>query len=81
MSVEIEDRRRNSVEIVLNITGMTCSGCVNAVRRVLSSVPAVTDVAVDLGSGRARIASNDTIDAATLIAAVEDAGYAAEVAA
>ena len=58
---------------------MTCDGCVNAVRRVLSRVPGVTDVQVDLAAGRAEVAG--AADTAQLLAAVRKAGYEAQVAA
>ena len=59
----------------LKITGMTCEGCVNAVKRTLSRVPGVTEVQVDLAAGRARVQGEAA--AAQLIAAVEMAGYEA----
>lgn len=63
----------------LRVIGMTCDGCVNAVRRVLSRVPGVTDVQVDLAAGRAEVAG--AADTAQLLAAVRKAGYEAQVAA
>lgn len=67
--------------IELKIEGMHCGGCVNAVRRVLEATPSVTAVSIDLGSGTARVEATADIDPARLITAVEDAGYAAHVAA
>jgi copper chaperone len=61
--------------IKLSIEGMTCSGCVKAVTRALSKVPGVTDVAVDLDAGQARI--NGRADPQNLVAAVEQAGFGA----
>jgi copper chaperone CopZ len=57
----------------LSIEGMTCSGCVKAVTRALSKVPGVTDVAVDLDAGQARIRGR--ADPRNLVAAVEQAGF------
>jgi len=37
------------------ITGMTCSGCSATVKKVLSAVPGVQDVSIDLPAGRATI--------------------------
>ncbi len=59
----------------LAITGMTCAGCVNAVQRVLSRVPGVSTVAVDLAAGRASV--DGSASPASLVAAVEKAGYGA----
>ena len=61
----------------LNIRGMTCQGCVASVTRVLKAVPGVTDVAVTLQPGTARIAYDATrTTESALKAAIEDAGYA-----
>lgn len=65
--------------IKLKIDGMHCSGCVNAVRRVLEATPSVSAVSVDLDAGRATVEASAGIDPALLIAAVEDAGYDAKV--
>jgi Cu+-exporting ATPase len=65
--------------IQLKIDGMHCSGCVNAVRRVLEAASSVTAVSVDLDAGRATVEANAGVDAARLISAVEDAGYGASI--
>ena len=61
----------------LAVTGMTCTGCVNTVTRVLSRVPGVAQVAVSLDAGRAEISGAASPDA--LLAAVRKAGYGAEL--
>lgn len=67
------------MDVKLKIVGMHCSGCVNAVRRVLLGGPSVTDVSVDLENGHATVQTSVDIDPARLVAAVEDAGYEARV--
>jgi Cu+-exporting ATPase len=69
-----------TVETVdLAITGMTCASCVSRVEKVLSRVPGVTATSVNLATERAQV-SGDHPDLASLIRAVEKAGYgAAEV--
>lgn len=65
-------------EIVLNITGMSCGGCVNSVQGVLTAVPGVNRVVVDLAAGTARIqfdSARTTVDA--LAQAVNAAGFTA----
>ncbi|WP_072573196.1 heavy-metal-associated domain-containing protein [Granulibacter bethesdensis] len=59
---------------ILSIKGMTCEGCVNAVRRILLAVPGVSDASVTLG--RAEISGGE---AARLMEAVRDAGFGAEI--
>jgi len=56
------------------IDGMTCGGCVAAVRNVLTRQPGVTDVTVDLGS--ASLSYDEAkVTLETLFSAVERAGF------
>ncbi len=64
--------------IELSVEGMTCGGCVKRVTAALEAVPSVASADVDLESGRAVVAvGNGSIDAGTLIAALDEAGYRA----
>lgn len=62
--------------IELNITGMTCDHCVNAVTGALKDVDGVTDAVVSLDEKRATVTA-ESVDIAKLIAAVEEEGYEA----
>ncbi len=64
----------------LTITGMTCGNCVKHVRQALLSVTGVTDAEVDLATGNATVI-HEAADTASLIAAVVEEGYQAEVSA
>ena len=62
--------------VTLKVQGMTCSGCVASVTRVLKAVPGVDDVAVTLTPGEAKIAFDPArTGVAALRAAIEGAGY------
>ena len=62
----------------LEISGMTCAGCVGRVERGLSAVPGVTAATVNLATGRAEVAFvAGATDTAALAAAVAAAGYTA----
>ena len=61
--------------IVLAVTGMTCGGCAEAVKRVIRKSDPDAAVTVDLDSGRVEV--NTIADPAVLAAAVTKAGYAA----
>ncbi len=61
--------------IELAIDGMTCASCVGRVERALQTVSGVTDARVNLATEKATV--EGTADAATLIAAVAETGYAA----
>jgi len=62
--------------ITMNVKGMSCGGCVASVTRVLKAVPGVSDVAVQLSPGTARVTFDPATTAApALRSAIEDAGY------
>lgn len=60
----------------LKIDGMTCGHCVSAVTAALQKVPGVVSAEVSLDKGQAVVKGD--ADAAVLIRAVEEEGYAAE---
>jgi copper chaperone CopZ len=57
------------------VTGMTCDHCVRAVTAEVAMLPGVTDVEVDLTTGRVRVTSDQALDDVAVEAAVEEAGY------
>jgi P-type Cu+ transporter len=62
--------------ITLDIEGMTCASCVRRVERALSKVEGVETANVNFASETALVTSaNGPVPEATLIAAVEKAGY------
>jgi P-type Cu+ transporter len=61
----------------LRITGMTCNNCVRHVDRALRAVHGVSQVTVDLPEGRAEVTHDEATTLASLVAAVESAGYEA----
>ena len=61
--------------IKLNVTGMTCSGCVYNIKTTLEKIPSVSDVEVDLKSGSAIVkVEKGKVTTSELIDAVEKAG-------
>lgn len=60
------------------VKGMTCDHCVRAVTAEVGRVAGVTDVSVDLASGRVTVTAGGAVDAAAVRAAVEEAGYELE---
>ncbi|BCJ70385.1 heavy-metal-associated domain-containing protein [Polymorphospora rubra] len=57
------------------VKGMTCGHCVNSVSTEISGIAGVSDVQVDLASGRVTVTSAAPLDPATVRAAVDEAGY------
>lgn len=62
----------------LAIEGMTCASCVGRVERALLKVPGVRGASVNLANERARVEVLGAVEPATLIQAVEAAGYHAQ---
>ncbi|MEE8444852.1 MAG: copper ion binding protein, partial [Alphaproteobacteria bacterium] len=65
-------------DFTLDITGMTCAGCVSHVEKALNKVPGVESASVNLATESARVSAIG-VGAADLIGAVEHAGYGATV--
>lgn len=57
------------------VSGMTCGHCVSSVTEEVSEVDGVTDVQVELETGRLVVTGD--ADAGAVTAAVEEAGYSA----
>ncbi len=64
----------------LKIGGMTCASCVGRVEKALAAVPGVVSALVNLATEKASVeAQQGVLRPADLAAAVEDAGYEAEI--
>jgi copper chaperone len=57
------------------VSGMHCGHCVSSVTEEVSSISGVTDVEVDLDSGRLIVISDAAIPFESIQAAVDEAGY------
>lgn len=57
------------------VTGMTCGHCVQAVQSEIGKIDGVTNVNVDLTSGRVTVDSAAPVPAEAVAAAVDEAGY------
>ncbi|MHB1436579.1 MAG: heavy metal translocating P-type ATPase, partial [Thiobacillus sp.] len=64
---------------VFDITGMTCASCSARVEKALAKVAGVLEASVNLATEQATIKVAQGIPAAALIAAVERAGYGAQL--
>lgn len=64
----------------IDIEGMTCQHCVQAVKKALEDVPGVESADVSLEEGHAVVRYSDaTVHLDELVKAVNDAGYKAHV--
>lgn len=57
------------------VTGMTCGHCVQSVTEEVSEVQGVTEVAVDLPTGKVTVTSEQPVPEDRIRAAVIEAGY------
>lgn len=64
-------------EIALIVSGMTCASCAGRVEKALAKVAGVQQASVNLASEKASIVTDGSVEQATLIAAIERAGYSA----
>ncbi|ACL55743.1 heavy-metal-associated domain-containing protein [Methylobacterium nodulans] len=63
------------VELLMQVEGMTCAGCVEAVTRAIRRLDPEAAVAVDLGQGRVSVTTDaQAIDVAQVL---QRAGYEA----
>jgi copper ion binding protein len=63
------------MKTVINVEGMSCAHCVNAVNRALREVEGVVAVDVDLQSKTATVEHIDTTTFDNMKKAIEEAGY------
>lgn len=67
----------STVDVELEISGMTCASCATRIERKLNKLPGV-EATVNYATEKARVRA-DGVETAELIAAVESAGYSAVV--
>ncbi|MGI4861430.1 MAG: cation transporter, partial [Janthinobacterium lividum] len=70
-----KDERELELDVDLDITGMSCASCAARIEKVVSRVPGVAAINVNLATERARIRASTATD--TLVAAIERAGFGA----
>ena len=67
------------VRVEMSVGGMTCASCVNTVTGILTDIPGVSEVVVNLISNSATAVIPNREVAPQLTEAINDAGYEAEV--
>lgn len=77
---EKEMTSANGQKISLNITGMTCGGCVARVTNALKQINCVREVNIDLETGSAAFVCTDAnFDKTKFVQTVDDLGFKAEL--
>ena len=59
------------------VTGMTCGSCERHVREEVAQIAGVTGIEVSAATGKLSVTTDTPIDDAAVLAAVDEAGYAA----
>ena len=59
------------------VTGMTCGSCERHVREEVAQIAGVTGSEVSAATGKLSVTADTPIDDAAVLAAVDEAGYAA----
>jgi len=59
------------------VTGMTCEHCERSVREEVGRLEGVSDIRVSAQTGRLVVTSASDLDDSAVLAAVDEAGYAA----
>lgn len=59
------------------VTGMSCGHCETAIRAEVSEILGVTGIEVSATTGRLAVTSDNPVDDAAVLAAVDEAGYTA----
>ncbi|MGW1056911.1 heavy-metal-associated domain-containing protein [Micromonospora sp. NBC_01412] len=63
------------VTTTYQVQGMTCGHCASSVSAEVGGIEGVSDVQVELASGRVTVTSEGPLDTDTVRAAVDEAGY------
>ena len=62
----------------LELGGMGCGSCAETITDLLNGLPGVSEASVDFDAKLARISHDPSLTAASLVKAIEDAGYQAK---
>jgi copper chaperone len=60
---------------ILNVEGMSCSHCVNAVEKAVGALDGVSEVNVDLDSKKVTVDHDEKVTLESIKNAIEDQGY------
>jgi copper chaperone len=63
------------MQMKLNVEGMSCSHCENAVKNAVSAITGVTDVAVDLAGKTVTVTHDGNVTSDSIKSKIEEEGY------
>ncbi len=59
-------------KVYLNISGMSCQGCMNIVKNILMGVKGTIDVEVELVPGNAKVVCEDNVKTEDLLSSINE---------
>jgi len=71
----------NLSKVVLNVSNMSCSGCISTIKGALAGYTGIKDILVDISSGKAEVYFNreELKDVSEIEKAITDSGYPARI--
>ena len=81
MASKFANNDANLSKVVLNMSDMSCSGCISTIKGALAGYPGIKDILVDISSGKAEIYFNpdELKDVNAIEKAITDSGYPAKI--
>jgi len=71
----------NLSKVVLNVSNMSCSGCISTIKGALAGYPGIKDILVDIDAGKTEVYFNreELKDVSEIEKAITDSGYPARI--
>jgi len=71
----------NLSKVVLNVSNMSCSGCISTIKGALAGYPGIKDILVDIDAGKTEVYFNreELKDVSEIEKAITDSGYPAKI--
>lgn len=73
------DEKKGLMEVEISVQGMTCGGCAAKIKNAVKAVEGVVSVEVELKEEEVEVHAQKGVDPQKLVAAVESAGYKAQL--
>ena len=81
LAAKVANNDANLSKVVLNVSNMSCSGCISTIKGALAGYPGIKDILVDIGSGKTEVYFNrdELKDVSEIEKAITDSGYPARI--
>lgn len=81
LAAKFANNDANLSKVVLNVSDMSCSGCISTIKGALAGYPGIKDILVDIGNGKTEVYFNreELKDVSKIEKAITDSGYPARI--